>query len=110
MPKFMLVGSYTPDSWARMIENPSDRAGVAREAFENAGGSLESYYWAFGPDDWVAIGDLPDDASAAALSVAASSAGAFRGVRTIRLITTDEARVLLDKARSLAGAYRPPGR
>lgn len=110
MPKYLVVGSYTADSWARMVENPSDRAAVAREAFEAVGGRLEAYYWAFGPDDWLAIADIPDDTAAAAVSVAASSSGAMRGVRTTRLITMDESRELLARARSLAAAYRPPGR
>lgn len=108
MAKYLIVGSYPAESWSRMIENPSDRSAVAREAFESLGGSLESYYWAFGPDDWLAIGEVPDDVSAAALSVAASSSGAVTGVRTTRLLTTDESAAVLQRAR--AAVYHPPGR
>ena len=109
MPKYMLVGSYTSESWARMMENPGDRAAVARAACEAVGGSLEAYYWAFGPDDFVAIADVPDDASAGALSVAVSSSGALHGVRTIRLLTADESQTLLARAKTVAAGYRRPG-
>jgi uncharacterized protein with GYD domain len=43
---------------------------------ESAGGRLEAYYFAFGPHDAVAIVELPDNVSAAALSIAASGGGA----------------------------------
>jgi uncharacterized protein with GYD domain len=105
----MIVGSYTADSWARMIDNPGDRAAVARDACDGVGGRLEAFYWAFGPDDLVAITDLPDDASAAAIGVALASTGAMHGIRTTRLITMDEARPTLEKARRVAAGYRRPG-
>ena len=108
MPKYMLVGSYTSDSWARMVENPQDRSVAARTAVEAVGGTLETFYWAFGPDDWVAIADLPDAASAGAVSIGVSSAGAVHSVRTVRLITMAESQAMLQKAQSVAKEYRVP--
>jgi uncharacterized protein with GYD domain len=109
VPKYMVFGSYTSESWARMVENPGDRSSAARAACEAVGGSLEAFYWAFGPDDFVAIADVPDDASAAAVSVGVSSSGAVHGLRTIRLLTADESQAMLQRARSVAGGYRRPG-
>ena len=109
MPKYMVIGSYTSESWARMVENPGDRAAVARAACEAVGGSLESFYWAFGPDDFVAIAEVPDDASAAAVSVGVSSSGALHGVRTIKLLDADESQALLQRAKVVAAGYRRPG-
>ena len=109
MPKYMFLGSYSTESWARMVETPGDRSAVAREACEAAGGRLDSYYWSFGPDDFVAIADLPDDASAGAVSVGVQSSGALEGVRTVRLLTVDESHDLLQKARKITGGYRRPG-
>jgi len=109
VPKYMVVGSYTAESWAAMIREPGDRSAVARQACEALGGSLESFYWAFGPDDWLAIADLPDDGTAGAVSVAVASAGAVHGVRTIRLLTMDEGHAMLQRAKGVAAGYRRPG-
>ena len=109
MPKYMVMGSYTSESWARMVDNPSDRAAVARAAAEAVGGTLESFYWAFGPDDFVAIADVPDDASAAGISVGVSSSGMAAHIRTVRLFTMAEGIAMLQRAKTVASAYRPPG-
>jgi uncharacterized protein with GYD domain len=74
------MGFYTSESWARMVENPGDRSAVARKACEDVGGNLDAFYWAFGPDDFVAIAAVPDNASAAAVSAGVSSSGASHDV------------------------------
>jgi uncharacterized protein with GYD domain len=109
MPKYLLLGSYTSESWARMVENPGDRSAVARKACEDVGGNLDAFYWAFGPDDFVAIADVPDDASAAAVSAGVSSSGALHSVHTVKLMTMEEAQAMLRKAKSVAAGYRRPG-
>ena len=78
-----------------MVKDPSDRAAAVRKVCEDAGGQLDIFYWSFGPDDWVFICDLPDDVTAAAVSVAISGSGRLRNVRTQRLITSQEARAPL---------------
>lgn len=108
MAKYMLLGGYTTESWKAMIENPTDRTAAARKALEAVGGKLESFYWSFGDDDFVAIFESPDDLSAGAGAVAVGSSGALRNVRTIKLITADESRKLLEKAKTAAAAYVPP--
>ncbi|MDT7646118.1 MAG: hypothetical protein QOC75_3118, partial [Pseudonocardiales bacterium] len=40
MIKFALFFSYTPETWARMISAPSDRAAAVRATIEQAGGTL----------------------------------------------------------------------
>ena len=106
--KYLITGGYTPEAWANMIENPTSREQAARKLGEAGGAKLEAFYWSFGDDDFVAIYDCPDDVTAGALSVVAGSSGAFRHVRTTKLVTTDEARKLLEKAKAAKGAYTPP--
>jgi uncharacterized protein with GYD domain len=108
MAKYMLLGGYTTESWKAMIENPTDRTTVARKIIEAVGGTLESFYWSFGDDDFVAIFDAPDDLSAGAGAIVVGSSGALRNVRTIKLITADESRKLLEKAKTAVAAYVPP--
>jgi hypothetical protein len=73
------------------------------------GGKLESFYWSFGDDDFLGIIEAPDDIAAAAFSVAVGSSGSLRNLRTIKLISLDEGRKLLEKAKATKAAYTPPG-
>ncbi len=109
MSKYALIGGYTPETWARFVKNPGDRAAQIRKLAETVGAQLDSIYWTFGEDDFLVIIDAPDDATAAALSVGAGSSGALRGIRTIKLITSDELAEVFKKAKTVAAAYVPPG-
>jgi uncharacterized protein with GYD domain len=109
MPKYAVLFSITGDSLARFIEKPGDRRGPVSKLAEAVGGKLETYYWMFGQYDGIAIFDCPDSAAAAALSLAASSSGAFRHFETHELIAADELVKILDKARTVRPSYVPPG-
>jgi uncharacterized protein with GYD domain len=109
MAKYAITGGYTAEAWAKMIENPGDRLAAVTKAAQALGGKVESFYWSFGDDDYLAIFDAPDDISAAAFSVAVGSSGSLRNVRTIKLITLDEGKKLLEKAKAAKAAYATPG-
>jgi uncharacterized protein with GYD domain len=109
MPKYLLSGSYTPQSWAKLVDSPEDRSKAARDACEAVGGKLESFYWAFGADDFFAIADLPNDVAAGGVSVGVSSGGAVTSVKTIKLITMEEGRAMLEKAQQVRKRYVPVG-
>jgi uncharacterized protein with GYD domain len=72
----------TGETMKRFVAKPSDRAAVVRELAESGGGSLESYYWMLGQYDGVGVFELPDSRTMAALSLAASSSGAFAHFET----------------------------
>jgi uncharacterized protein with GYD domain len=55
------------------------------------------------------IFDGPDDISAAAFSVAVGSSGTLRNLRTIKLISLDEGRKVLEKAKAAKAAFVPSG-
>lgn len=109
MAKYALLGGYTTETWARFIQNPGDRQGPVRRAVEAAGGKLESLYWSFGEDDYLVIIECPDDVAAAAIAVAVGSTGALRSLRTIKLIEANQLQQVLQKAKTVVGAYVPPG-
>ncbi|HVS07126.1 MAG TPA: GYD domain-containing protein [Candidatus Dormibacteraeota bacterium] len=109
MAKFALLGGYTAEAWSKMIDNPGDRTAAVSKALEALGGKLESFYWSFGDDDFLGIIEVPDDTAAAAFSVAVGSSGTLRNVRTIKLISLDEGRKVLEKAKATKAAYSPPG-
>jgi uncharacterized protein with GYD domain len=61
----------------------------------------------FGQYDGLAIYDLPDSLSAAAVSLAVSSSGAFSHFETHELVPVNQFNAVLEKANQLT--YRPPG-
>jgi uncharacterized protein with GYD domain len=92
-----------------MIENPGDRVAAVQKVAESVGAKLEQFFWSFGEDDYLAIVDAPDDITAGAVAVAVGSSGSLRNLRTIKLITPDEGRKLLEKAKAAKATYVPPG-
>ena len=68
------------------------------------GGTLESMYFAFGETDVFIIADLPDAASAAAISLSVGAAGGAR-VSTTPLMMAEE----VDVAAKKSVRYRAPG-
>jgi len=109
MPKYAIFFTYSSDTWARMIKSPGDRAAAVRQLAGSVGGSLESLYWMFGAYDGIAVADVPDSVSAAAISVAVGSTGALKHLETHELFTQDQLSQMLSRAKDAAQAYQPPG-
>jgi uncharacterized protein with GYD domain len=109
MPKYAIFFTYSSDTWARMIKSPGDRAAAVRHLTDSVGGSLDSLYWMFGAHDGIAIADAPDSVSAAALSVAVGSTGAFKHLETHELFTQEQLNQMLLRAKDATQAYQPPG-
>ena len=86
-------------------EGAASRRAMAAKLSEAVGGKLESYYFAFGPDDAVGVVDLPDNQAAAAISVAANGMGLV-GASVTPLLTVEE----MDQAVTKSRALQPPGR
>jgi len=107
MAKYLVLFGLSGEAVKRFIAQPSDRAAVVRGAAESVGGSLESYYWMFGQYDGVAILELPDSKTAAALSLAVTSSGSFTTFETHELIEAGDLAAIAERARGLS--YRPPG-
>jgi uncharacterized protein with GYD domain len=76
----------------------------ARDRGEHDGGSLESFYFAFGKTNGYVLLDLPDNRSAAAASMVVHAAGGAT-TEVVVLLTPEE----IDGAAKLSVDYRPPG-
>jgi uncharacterized protein with GYD domain len=63
----------------------------------------------FGEDDGFAVFDVPDSTSAAAISLAVSSSGAFGRLHTHELIPAENLGAVLERAKTARAGYRPPG-
>jgi len=107
--KYAFFFTYTSEAWGRMIQNPGDRTAAIRQLAEKMGGSLESVYWMTGTHDGLVIGDFPDSVSAAALSVAVGSSGAFKNLETHELFSQEQLGRILSRSKEATGAYQAPG-
>jgi uncharacterized protein with GYD domain len=105
MPKYLVQASYTPEGVQGLQK---DKASGRKTAVENVlkgiGGKLESLYFAFGDVDVFIVCDIPDNVSAAALSLAVSAKGLVR-IKTLPLLTVEE----IDQALSKSVPYTAPG-
>ena len=107
MPHYLIQAAYTPEAWATMAKNPQDRAEKIRPVIEGLGGRLIAVFLSFGKYDTIALAEFPDNASAAAFSIAASAGGALGSVKSTPLMTTEEGIEAMRKASE--SGYRPPG-
>ncbi len=105
MPKYLFSASYPPEGAQGLLaEGGTARSAAVISLAESLGGSVESFYFAFGGDDAVVVCDLPDNEAAAAIGLTVGASGKAT-VRTTVLLTPEE----IDEATKRSPAYRPPG-
>ena len=105
MPKYLWKGNYRSEGTKGLLkEGGTARVKAVEQLLQSVGGKLEAYYYALGDHDAYLIVDLPDNASAAAVSMAISAAGVTR-IQTVPLLTPAE----IDQAAKKPARYRPPG-
>ena len=106
MARYLIQASYTSESIQNMVRNPQDRSAVVGAMAERWGGTAESFYFAFGEYDVVAIVDVPDNVTMAAIAMAVGGSGGLKTFKTTILIPMDDAVEAMRKASSIS--YQPP--
>jgi uncharacterized protein with GYD domain len=106
MPKYLIKASYTPEGAGGVVkEGGTSRRDTIASLVQNLGGTMESFYFAFGDADAYVTCELPDNATAASVALAVNSSGAAT-VNTVVLMTPEE----VDEATRKTVDYRAPGR
>lgn len=90
MTHYLLQIAYTPETWAKMVQNPQDRAEAVRGPVEKLGGKVERFWMAFGEYDVIGVVEMPDNVAAAAFSMAIAAGGACKDVKTTPLMSTQQ--------------------
>jgi len=105
MAKYLFQGSYTVEGLRGVLrEGGTKRRETVNQSVQALGGTLETFYYAYGGDDFFIIADVPDSVTATALSLVLNATGAVQ-FKTIVLITPEE----VDAAVRKTVTYRPPG-
>jgi uncharacterized protein with GYD domain len=105
MASYLYQISYSSEAWAALVKRPQDRVEAVRKVVEKLGGKLETFWFAFGDYDLIGVLDMPDNASAAAFSVAIAAGGACKQVKTTPLLSIAEGLEAMKKAGS--SGYKP---
>src|SRR5687767_1579977 len=106
MTMYLTRFRYTPETWARLIQNPEDRRKAARTYIESVGGKLHGFWYSFGDNDGWNLWEAPDNVSMAAAALAIGAGGALSSIETTVLLSVEEAMGALAKAKSVQ--YRAP--
>ena len=97
--------SYTSEVLSALIAKPQDRAGHIGKVIAGLGGKLVGSWLAFGDYDLVMVVEMPNNVSAAALSLAAAAGGSCKTVKTTPLLTIAQGLSALRKAGK--SGYKP---
>ena len=105
MARYLVQGTYTAEGAKGLLaKGGTARRAAVEEMAKGLGGSVESFYFAFGDTDFYVVVELPDAAAAAAVALTVSGAGGVRANTTV-LLTPEE----IDQAMAKKVGYRPPG-
>jgi uncharacterized protein with GYD domain len=105
MPKYLIQANYVGEGLKGLLkEGGSSRRATIEKLLGSVGGRVEVFYYAFGDTDAFVIVDLPDNVTAAALSLTINAAAAVT-VKITALLTPEE----IDAAAKKTLTYRPPG-
>jgi uncharacterized protein with GYD domain len=107
MAMYMSRFSYTPETWARLIKTPENRAQIVGALMERHGCKLHNLWYSFGAEDGFAVIEAPDNVTSAGVILAITASGAFRSFTTSVLMTQDEALDAMKRAGQVA--YAAPG-
>ena len=106
MARYMVKASYTTEGLRGVMkEGGTGRRAALQQVAKELGGSIESFYFAFGDTDVYVIAEFPDNKTAAALAMTVGASGSV-GVETSVLLTPEE----VDDAAQISVNYRPPGK
>jgi uncharacterized protein with GYD domain len=105
MPKYLIQANYVGEGIKGLLkEGGTSRRAAVEKALSSVGGKLEGFYYAFGDTDAFVIVELPDNVTAAALSLIVNAPGTVAAKIAV-LLTPEE----VDAATKKTPNYRPPG-
>jgi uncharacterized protein with GYD domain len=106
MTKFMISASYNAQGIQGVMKaGGSSRVQAVEKMVAGVGGTVESFYFAFGARDVYVVVDVPQNTQAAAVAAAVTASGAMSSYETIVLLSPEE----VDQAMEVAVQYAPPG-
>ena len=108
MSPYLIRWQFKDATVEALVDKPQNRRTPAEALIEGFGGKLLSYYFALGEYDGVGICEFPDTVSVTACSMKAVATGAFARFETMALLTAEEAKEAMKKAKHTKIDYSAP--
>lgn len=110
MHRYIGFFKYSDAAVKAMTENPQDRSAQAAKLYESFGAKMESAYWlaSGGEYDGFIIAQFPDEVTAEALVLMVRSTGNFAKNEALPLLTSEEFKAAMEKAKSVKTGWTPP--
>jgi len=106
MGRYLIKASYTAEGAKGLLKDGGTaRRNSLEKTIQALNGTLESFDFAFGADDVYVVVQLPNNETAAAVSLTVGASGAVR-CDTVVLLSPEE----IDRAAHQTIDYRPPGK
>jgi uncharacterized protein with GYD domain len=108
--RYLAFFKYSDTAIKAMTENPQDRSAQIAKLAESFGGYLEAAYWfpAGSEYDGMVIQTFPDEVTAKGLDLFVRATGNIASTRNIPLMTSEDFKAAMEKAKSIKSAYTPP--
>jgi uncharacterized protein with GYD domain len=101
MPYYLIQTSYKETGTKALVEHPQSREDQVKKTVASLGGKLHAFFFSFGDYDTAFIIEMPDNAAAAAMSLAASAKGGVARYHTTPLLSSAEAMEAMKKAQKV---------
>jgi uncharacterized protein with GYD domain len=109
MPRYLSRFQYEPQTWAKLIHDPSNRRKGVVETIEAAGGTLIDFWYTTGAGDGYVMFDCPEEESLLAYLAVTYGRGNLRSLETERLFTVEEMVGALEASKGFPALPAPPG-
>ena len=101
---------YSDSAVKAIAENPQDRSAAVAKLFEGFGGKVEASYWFPGNSEWdgMLIVQMPDEVTSQAIALTTRATGNFTRNASWPLMSAEEFKAAMDKAKSVKSGYTAP--
>jgi uncharacterized protein with GYD domain len=106
---FITQGNYTEKAVNGMLDNPEDREGAVAGLMESVGVKLLHYYVTTGEYDFLVVTEGNDLKDLVAALMIAGGSGSVTNLKTVQGFTTQETKVIMERANSVRGGFIAAG-
>lgn len=109
MSIYITHGNYTERGIKGLVDNPQDREGAVISLMESVGARLLKYYITTGEYDFMIITEGKNMSDLIAGLMIAGSTGGVTNLKTVEAMTTQEAKLSMEKAHAARANFHPAG-